>query len=45
MAAMGSVDAVDRRPSVSLKSEQRANAIHDTQDTNSPAGKTDGADA
>jgi predicted transposase YbfD/YdcC len=44
MAAMACVDAVDRRTPISLQPEQRADAIHDSQDTNSPAGETDGAD-
>jgi len=44
MAAVARVDAIDRRPPISLQPEQRADAIHVTQDTNSPAGNTDGAD-
>ena len=44
MAAMTGVDAVDRRTPISLQPEQRADSIHDSQDTNSPAGETDGAD-
>jgi len=44
MAAVACVDAIDRRPPISLQPEQRADAIHVTQDTNSPAGKTGGAD-
>jgi hypothetical protein len=44
MAAMAGVDAIDRRTPISLQPEQRADAIHDSQDTKSPAGKTDGAD-
>jgi hypothetical protein len=44
MAAVARVDTVDRRPLISLQPEQRADAIHVTQDTNSPAGETDGAD-
>ncbi len=41
---MAAVDTIDRRTTIPLESEQRADAIHDTQDTNSPAGGTDGAD-
>ena len=44
MAPMRGVDAVDRRPAIRLESEERADAIHDLQDSNSPAGRTDGAD-
>jgi len=44
MTAMAGVDAVDRRTPISLQPEQRADAIHESQDTNSPAGETDGAD-
>jgi hypothetical protein len=44
MAAVACVDTIDRRPPISLQPEQRADAIHITQDTNSPAGETDGAD-
>ena len=38
------VDTVDHRSPIRLEPEQRADALHDLQDTNSPAGKTDGAD-
>jgi len=41
---MSSIDAVDGCPIISLEPEQRADTIHGMQDTNSPAGKTDGAD-
>jgi len=44
VATMTSIDAIDRRATISLEPEQRADAIHDWQDTKSPAGKTDGAD-
>jgi len=44
MTAVAGVDAVDRRTPISLQPEQRADAIHVLQDTNSPAGETDGAD-
>ena len=44
MAAVARVDTIDRRPPISLQPEQRADAIHVTQDTKSPAGETDGAD-
>ena len=44
VAPMAAVDTIDRRTTIPLESEQRADAIHDTQDTNSPAGGTDGAD-
>ena len=45
ITAMTTVNAVDRRAAIMLEPEQRADAIHDSQDTNSPAGRTDGADA
>ena len=41
---MAAVHAVDRRTAIPLETKERADAIHDLQDTNSPAGKTDGAD-
>ena len=41
---MARVDAIHHGSTVPLEPEQRADAIHDSQDTNSPAGKTDGAD-
>jgi hypothetical protein len=41
---MSSIDAVDGCPIISLEPEQRADSIHDSQDTNSPAGETDRAD-
>ena len=44
VAAMTSIDTIDRRATITLEPEQRADAIHDSQDTNSPAGKTDRAD-
>ena len=44
VAAVPTVDAVDCRSTITLEPEQRADTIHDRQDTNSPAGKTDGAD-
>ena len=42
ITAMTTVDAVDRRAAIMLEPEQRADAIHDSQDTNSPAGKPTG---
>ena len=44
MAPMRRIHAVDGGSRISLEPEQRADAIHGPQDTNSPAGKTDGAD-
>ena len=44
VASMPAVHAVDRRTAIPLETKERADAIHDLQDTNSPAGKTDGAD-
>ena len=44
MATMAGIDAIDHRAPISLQPEERADAIHDSQDTNSPAGETDGAD-
>ena len=40
VAAMLAVDAVDRRSAVPLQPEERADAIHGFQDSESPAGKT-----
>ena len=44
MAPVGAIHAVDGGTTIPLKPEQRADAIHGWQDTNSPAGKADGAD-
>jgi len=44
VAAVAAVDAIDGGTALPLEPEQRADAIHVPQDTNSPAGKTDGAD-
>lgn len=44
MASMGAIHAVDGGTAIPLEPEQRADAIHGSQDTNSPAGKTGGAD-
>jgi len=44
MTPMPAVDAIDRRTPISLEPEQRADTIHESQDSNSPAGETDGAD-
>ena len=43
-APMGSVNAVDRRARIPVKSEERADAIHADQHTKRPAGKTGEAD-
>lgn len=44
ITAMTTVDAVDRRAAIKLEPEQRADAFHDSQDTNSPAGEPTGPD-
>ncbi len=44
VAAMTTIDAIKSGPMIPLQPEERANAFHDSQDTNSPAGGTDRAD-
>jgi hypothetical protein len=43
-APVGAVDAVDRRASIPVQSEERADAIHGAQDNKRPAGGTGEAD-
>jgi hypothetical protein len=44
VASVPGVDAGDDRATIPLEPEERADTIHDPQDSNSPAGKTDEAD-
>ena len=42
VTSVAAVHSVDRRTAIALEAKERADAIHDLQDTNSPAGKPTG---